>query len=149
MKLEQRAPAELGIDLRALGPFARAVGPLAIVDLETTGLPNDPASEILEIGALLIDPAALVVTTLETLVQPRGPIPLAVRRITGLGPGDVAGAPEIDEVAPAVAVALAGPDPLNQAPAATPRPRLAPSRGFARWLCCCAACSTSTMPIRR
>jgi ATP-dependent DNA helicase DinG len=108
LKLEERVPAELGIDLRALAPLARAVGPLAIVDLETTGLPNDPASEILEIGAVLIDPDALSVTTLETLVQPRGPIPLAVRRITGLGPRDVVGAPDIDEVAPRVAAALAG-----------------------------------------
>jgi len=108
LKLEERAPAEVGIDLRALGPLARSVGPLAIVDLETTGFPQDPASEILEIGAVLVEPDALAVTTLETLVQPRGPIPLAVRRITGLGPEDVAGAPDIDEVAPRVAAALGG-----------------------------------------
>jgi ATP-dependent DNA helicase DinG len=84
------------------------VGPLAIVDLETTGLPKDRDSEILEIGALLVDPDALAVTTLETLVQPRGAIPLAIRRITGIGPEDVAGAPDIEAVAPRVASALAG-----------------------------------------
>ena len=36
----------------------RELGPLAIVDLETTGLAADDGAEILEFGALLVDPGA-------------------------------------------------------------------------------------------
>jgi len=32
------------------------LGPLAVVDLETTGLPEDSEAEILEFGAVLLDP---------------------------------------------------------------------------------------------
>ena len=33
--------AELSIDLAALAPFVAAIGPLAVVDFETTGLPEE------------------------------------------------------------------------------------------------------------
>jgi len=48
-----------------------------------------------------------------------------------------------------LATALAGPELLNQAPAATPRPRFGPERASARWGCSWAACSVSTKPILR
>ena len=84
------------------------MGPLAIVDLETTGLSADRGAEILEIGAVLVDRDTERVTTVHSLVRPRGRIPLAVRRLTGLTDADVASSPPIEELASSVASALAG-----------------------------------------
>ena len=96
------------MDLGALEEFLETTGPLAVVDLETTGLSQDPESELLEFGAALLDPGAGAVTTLESLVRPHGPLPRAVQHLTGITPEDVAGAPPVQEVAKPVAVALAG-----------------------------------------
>ncbi|MCH2169451.1 hypothetical protein MK489_01595 [Myxococcota bacterium] len=85
----------------------RAHGRLAVVDLETTGLPAGNSSEILEIGAVLLGPGEPV-ATVETLVCPRGFIPRSVRRLTGLAEADVAEAPSIDVVAPRLANLLSG-----------------------------------------
>ncbi len=93
-----RDPADLKIDLQALAGFARAIGPFAVVDLETTGLWGDPGSEILEIGIVLVDPDAATISTLASLVRPGVPIPKAVQKLTGLADEDVAGAPEISEL---------------------------------------------------
>ncbi|MEE2678455.1 MAG: helicase C-terminal domain-containing protein [Myxococcota bacterium] len=84
------------------------MGPLAVVDLETTGLSDDPEAELLEFGAALLDPGEATLTTLESLVRPRGLLPRAVQRLTGLAPEDVANAPSVQDVAKPVAVALAG-----------------------------------------
>jgi ATP-dependent DNA helicase DinG len=102
------APGSLGIDLEVLTPFLAAVGPLAIVDLETTGLMNDSSAEILEFGALLLEPGRDDVTVVESLVSPRGEIPAAIRRLTGIEPEVVAGAPRIDHIAKPIEMALAG-----------------------------------------
>ena len=56
--VETRPAEELGIDVDALSRFVDATGPLAVVDLETTGLSEDPAAEILEFGAVLVEPGA-------------------------------------------------------------------------------------------
>ncbi len=96
------------MELDALQPFLRETGPLAVVDLETTGLADDRGSELLEFGILLLDPGAERLTALQSLVRPRGPLPRAVQRLTGLGPDDVAGAPPIEDLAKPVAAALAG-----------------------------------------
>jgi ATP-dependent DNA helicase DinG len=101
----------LGLDAAALLPFAATVGPLAAVDLETTGLHTDPAAEILEIGIVLFDAQSLRegrVTTLEALVRPARPLPRAVAHLTGLADADLAGAPALGEVREAIARALAG-----------------------------------------
>jgi len=87
------APAEIGVDLEALAPFVQGAGPLAIVDLETTGLPDDPAAELLEIGAVLIDPGSETLRIASTLVRPSHPLPLPIQRLTGLVDADVVGAP--------------------------------------------------------
>ncbi len=79
-----------------------------MVDLETTGLSNDPEAEILEFGAVLLEPGAGTLTTLERLVRPGGPLPRAVQRLTGLGEDDVADAPRIEELAKPIAAALEG-----------------------------------------
>jgi len=86
-----------------LEDFLAVTGPLAVVDLETTGLSNDPDAEILEFGAVLLDPGSGTLTTLERLVRPSGPLPRAVQRLTGLGEDDVADAPRVEELAKPIA----------------------------------------------
>jgi ATP-dependent DNA helicase DinG len=96
------------VDLAALEEFLRATGPVAVVDLETTGLSEDAGAEILEFGAVLLDPGDDTATTLESLVRPRAPLPRAVQRLTGLTDADVAGAPPVEQLAKPIAHALAG-----------------------------------------
>ncbi len=96
------------MELDVLQPFLRETGPLAVVDLETTGLADDRHAEVLEFGILLLEPEGERLTSLRSLVRPRGPLPRAVQRLTGLGPDDVAKAPAIDALAKPVAAALAG-----------------------------------------
>ncbi len=83
-------------------------GPLAVVDLETTGLAGDGGASILEVGIVLAEAGVASVTTLESLVRPDVPIPRAVQRLTGLTDADVAEAPGIASLAPAIAGALDG-----------------------------------------
>jgi Rad3-related DNA helicase len=86
----------------------RAHGPIAVVDLETTGLPGDGPVEILEVGCVLLDPGAAEVQTFGTLVKPKRGIPRAVRALTGISDADVATAPAIDRLAPLLEGLLAG-----------------------------------------
>ncbi len=99
---------QLAIDLEAMSRFVDATGPLAVVDLETTGLSDDPAAEILEFGAVLIEPGARSMITLESLIRPRQPLPLTISHLTGLSDADVASAPAIGEVAKSIERALEG-----------------------------------------
>jgi Rad3-related DNA helicase/DNA polymerase III epsilon subunit-like protein len=108
LRVERHAPGDVEVELAPLDAFLRATGPLAVVDLETTGLAEDPQAEILEFGAVLLDPGSEVLTTLEGLVHPRGPLPRAVQRLTGLSPADVEHAPAVEELAKPIAAALAG-----------------------------------------
>ena len=96
------------MDLVALEGFLRTTGPLAVVDLETTGLATDPSAEMLEFGAVLLDAGSDVLTTLESLVRPTGRLPRAVQQLTGLSDADVADAPAVAELAKPIAAALAG-----------------------------------------
>jgi len=91
-----------------LEAFVEATGPLAVVDLETTGLAEDPTAEILEFGAVLLDPRGAGLTTVESLVRPASSIPRAVQRLTGLCDQDVAAAPAIADLVKPIATALAG-----------------------------------------
>jgi ATP-dependent DNA helicase DinG len=84
------------------------VGPLAVVDLETTGLADDPKAEILEFGAVLIEAGQPRLGLLQCLVRPSSPIPRVVERLTGLADADLADAPRIAEVADRLAAALEG-----------------------------------------
>jgi ATP-dependent DNA helicase DinG len=102
------APAALGIDLAALAPWLARLGPVAFVDLETTGLAPHDGAEILELGAVLVDPGADRVRTLSTLVRPKGVVPPAIARLTGIRPEEVAAAPPLDAVRDAFLDALAG-----------------------------------------
>jgi Rad3-related DNA helicase len=106
LSVEERDPAEVGIDLTAIAELVGQLGPLAVVDLETTGLPGEDASEILEFGVVLLDPGR--VATFRTLLRPASPLPLLIQRLTGLADADVLGAPLLDDVAPFVAELLEG-----------------------------------------
>ena len=108
LRVAECAPGDLGIDLAALDRFIRATGSAAVVDLETTGLGDDPDAGILEFGAVLLDPGGVTLTTVESLVRPAGSIPRAVQRLTGLTDEDVADAPTISDLAKPIATALAG-----------------------------------------
>jgi Rad3-related DNA helicase/DNA polymerase III epsilon subunit-like protein len=92
----------------ALSSLVDEVGPLAVIDLETTGLQTDPDAEILEFGIVLVDAGDGPWRTLRGLVRPRRPLPLAIQRLTGLRDADVADAPSLVELAPSVAEALEG-----------------------------------------
>lgn len=83
----------------ARGALAAALGPLVVVDLETTGLEPDE-SGIVEIGALRID-AGGKTSVFETLVDPETTLPETTRELTGLTDADFAGAPRWAEVGPA------------------------------------------------
>jgi ATP-dependent DNA helicase DinG len=96
------------VELDGLRDFLAETGALAVVDLETTGLSEDPGAEILEFGALLLEPGAGRLLALSSLVRPRGPLPLAVQRLTRLTPEDVAAAPPVEELAKPVEAVLAG-----------------------------------------
>ena len=95
LSVTERDPSEVGIDLAAVAEFVGQLGPLAVVDLETTGLPEDPTAEILEFGVVLLDPGR--VATFQTLLQPAAPLPLLIQRLTGLSDADVASAPQLAE----------------------------------------------------
>jgi ATP-dependent DNA helicase DinG len=101
-------PGVLGLDAEVLARFAGHTGPLAVVDLETTGLVADADAEILEFGALLVDPGAPRVVTLSTLLRPRGALPRAVKRLTGLDDEDVREAPLLAELVSTFRSALEG-----------------------------------------
>jgi len=88
-------------------PWLESVGPMAVVDLETTGLPESRSAEIVEIGIVLLDPGEADVGVLQTLVRPRRSIPAFVSRLTGLEDGDVHHAPALSEVRETVARRLA------------------------------------------
>jgi len=102
------APEALDLDAGVLRALAARIGPFAVVDLETTGLSQDPGAELLEVGVLLVDSDASDVRTAHTLVRPSGGIPPAIQHLTGLAEADVAAAPGRASVAPALAAALAG-----------------------------------------
>ena len=97
-----------GIDSAVLAPFLAQLGPVAVVDLETTGLPDAPAAEILEIGIVLLDASARAVASFESLVRPRGPVPRLIQRLTGLRESDFVGAPSIEALAAEVRELLTG-----------------------------------------
>ncbi len=97
-RVEHREPASIGLSLDALGPWLDHVGPVAVVDLETTGLPESRSAEILEIGILLLDPGQTTVGVASSLVRPSRGIPDPVSRLTGLVDEDVQAAPTLSMI---------------------------------------------------
>jgi ATP-dependent DNA helicase DinG len=107
-RLERRDPASIGLALDTLGAWLEMVGPIAIVDLETTGLPESRSAEILEIGILLLDPGETTVGVASSLIRPGRGIPSLVSRLTGLVDEDVAAAPTLSMVREKTRAMLAG-----------------------------------------
>lgn len=70
-----------------------------IVDFETTGFPNDPRVDIIEIG--IIDHQGTVL--MNTLVKPRGRIPFSASNVNGIYDHDVKDAPPFPDVYPELA----------------------------------------------
>jgi len=91
-----------------LSRLAARIGAFAVLDLETTGLANEASAELLEVGAVLVDPGNHEVQTLHTLVRPEGGVPRAIQRLTGISESDVAGAPGRAAVARPLCGLLAG-----------------------------------------
>ena len=108
MERQERTAAELRIEPGVLAGFASGIGRLAVVDLETTGLSPADGAEILEFGILLVDPGEERMTTLSSLVCPSGPIPKAVKRLTGIDDREAWAAPGLEELVDEVREALAG-----------------------------------------
>ncbi len=101
LRVERRDPSSLGFatpSFSALRPWLDAVGPVAVVDPKTTGLPSSRSAEILEIGILLLDPDESTVGVASTLLRPRLGIPPAVSRLTGIVDADVRTKPTLSMV---------------------------------------------------
>ena len=92
----------------ALRPLLEVHGPMAVVDLETTGLPDRRSSHIIEFAAVLVDPDRESVETVSTLIRPRSSLSPAIRRLTGLSDAVLDAAPRLDEVASSLAECLQG-----------------------------------------
>ena len=72
---------------------------LVVVDCETTGL--DPSRErIVEIAAVRLDRSLAPIDRLATLVDPGRPLRLETRRLTGITPEELTGAPAFADVWP-------------------------------------------------
>ena len=106
--VERRDPASVGLAIDALESWLEAIGPVAVVDLETTGLPESRSAEILEIGIVLLDPGEQSVGVARTLVRPSRAIPPLITRITGLVDDDVREAPRLAAIRADVGRSLAG-----------------------------------------
>ncbi|HEX5066908.1 MAG TPA: helicase C-terminal domain-containing protein [Myxococcota bacterium] len=106
--VREQDPAELGLDLEALSPWLDQVGPVAVVDFETTGFAEDAAAEPIEFGAVLLDPGRSTVRTVDRTLRPQGRVPRSVRALTGIADVDLGDAPRIEDVARAIADLLAG-----------------------------------------
>ena len=74
--------------------------PLAVIDVETTGL--DPAVDrVIEIGIIRFE-AGEVVETYGELISPGCPVPPEVTKITGIKEEDLEGKPKFEELAEAI-----------------------------------------------
>lgn len=76
----------------------------AIIDLETTGLSDDPRVAVVEIGVIDQDGVVL----LNTLVRPKRRIPAAASAVHGITNQDVKDAPPFEQVHPQLAACVAG-----------------------------------------
>ncbi|MGH0031565.1 MAG: helicase C-terminal domain-containing protein [Myxococcota bacterium] len=108
LQVFERSPRAYGLDWEALRPFLQAVGPVAVVALETTGLADDAAAEVIEVGVVLLDAHREQVGIVDRTVRPRGRVPRFVTALTGLVDASLEDAPPIEAVAPQLAKLLEG-----------------------------------------
>jgi len=71
------------------------------LDIETTGLSPDKDA-IIEIGAVRFHPGGEVSATWSSLVNPDRPLPFRIQQLTGITQADLAGAPSLFQVLPAL-----------------------------------------------
>jgi len=106
--VERRDPASVGLAIDALESWLAAIGPVAVVDLETTGLAESRSAEILEIGMVLLDPGSDSVGIAHSLVRPNRAIPPLITRLTGIVDEDVREAPSLSTIRAEIRELLAG-----------------------------------------
>ncbi len=75
-----------------------------LMDLETTGMADDPTVQVIEVA--IVDAAGIVL--LNTLVRPQGHIPAGASRVNHIYDADVADKPTFPEVYPQIAALLHG-----------------------------------------
>jgi ATP-dependent DNA helicase DinG len=107
LPLESRAPFLFEIPLAELGlgedeaRILTAAGPLCFLDFEATGLdPN--ADDLIEAGAVRLDAGSAVAAVFNTLIRTDLELTPFIKRLTGISPEDLAGAPAALEVSPAL-----------------------------------------------
>ncbi len=98
-----------GTELDGTGPLAslplREV-PLAVIDLETTGLSASSGARIVEVSIVRVDPGQEPRVVLDTLVNPQGPV--YCTDIHGISDDDVVGAPTFPDIVGDTVSALGG-----------------------------------------
>ena len=93
-------------DAAACAALTDALGPFAVVDLETTGL--DPArARVIEVGAVIVRPGSPA-GLFHRFVDPREPLPAFASRLTGLRDRDLVGAPTWDRASRELAREIGG-----------------------------------------
>ena len=80
--------------------------PIAVFDLETTGLSFAQGAEILEVSVVRIEANRPPFLAFDSLIKPQGPV--RASRIHKIYKKDILDAPTFDQVAPAIAEALSG-----------------------------------------
>lgn len=104
----RRDAGDLDLPRGALQSWLEDVGPVAVVNLVTTGLPASRSAEIIEIGVLLLDPEEKTIGVGASLVRPARPVPALVSRLTGLVDADLESAPRMIQIREAIRAALLG-----------------------------------------
>lgn len=107
LSLEPTGQFEFRIDLASLGldpdltHSLVARGPLCFLDFEATGL--DPATDqLIEAGAVVVEPGESFVRVFNSFVRTTHELSPFIKRLTGISQKDVAGAPPLGIVAPAL-----------------------------------------------
>ena len=81
-------------------------GPLVFVDIETTG-GSHKFARVLEVGVVRVENNR-VVATYKTLINPGGPVPAMITRLTGITTHDIEDAPSFQVIADELAEVLEG-----------------------------------------
>jgi ATP-dependent DNA helicase DinG len=108
LELRTATPDELGLDGGVLARLVEGNGPIAVIDLETTGLSGDPEAEVIELGVVLLDPGVENVSVAHSFMRPSAPLPRLIKRLTGLADEDLVDAPLASEVVEPVCQLLSG-----------------------------------------
>lgn len=94
------------VTVRSMTALARLLPKHAFLDIETTGL--DPKrDEVIEVGVVFVEDGK-VVKTLAQLLKPHSPLPLVIRRLTGLDDDALAQKPTLHDYAGTLQAALKG-----------------------------------------